>query len=53
MILGSMYGFITAMATLLILVIRTGLEDRTLADELDGYRDYRERVKYRLLPFIW
>lgn len=53
MILGSMYGFITAMATLVILGIRTSLEDRTLAAELEGYQDYRKIVKYRLLPFIW
>jgi len=53
MILGSMYGFITAIATLIILGIRTWLEDRTLAAELDGYQDYREKVKYRLFPFIW
>ncbi len=53
MILGSMYGFITAIATLLVLGIRTWLEDRDLATELDGYQAYRERVRYRLLPFIW
>jgi protein-S-isoprenylcysteine O-methyltransferase Ste14 len=53
MILGSVYGFITAFATLIVLGIRTWLEDRTLAAELDGYLDYREKVKYRLFPFIW
>jgi protein-S-isoprenylcysteine O-methyltransferase Ste14 len=29
------------------------LEDRTLQDELDGYRDYARRVRYRLLPGLW
>lgn len=53
MILGSVYGFITALATLIVLGIRTWLEDRTLAAELDGYQAYREKVKYRLFPFIW
>lgn len=53
MILGSLYGFITAVATLIILVIRTWLEDRTLAAELDGYPEFRDRTKYRLFPFIW
>lgn len=53
MILGSMYGFITAFATLIVLGIRTWLEDRTLATELDGYQAYRENVKYRLFPLIW
>ena len=53
MILGSIYGFITAFATLIVLVIRTWLEDRTLAAELDGYQAYRKKVKYRLFPLIW
>ena len=53
MILGSLYGFITAFATLIVLGIRTWLEDRTLATELDGYQAYREKVKYRLFPLIW
>ena len=53
MILGSLYGFATATATLIILVIRTWLEDRTLAAELDGYAEFRGKTKFRLFPFIW
>jgi protein-S-isoprenylcysteine O-methyltransferase Ste14 len=34
-------------------VIRTALEDRTLQEELPGYREYAEEVKYRLIPGIW
>jgi protein-S-isoprenylcysteine O-methyltransferase Ste14 len=33
--------------------VRTALEDRTLQDGLDGYKDYARRVRYRLLPGIW
>ncbi|MBN2416907.1 isoprenylcysteine carboxylmethyltransferase family protein [bacterium] len=33
--------------------IRTALEDRTLQDELPGYREYASRVRYRLIPGIW
>ncbi|NLU41358.1 MAG: isoprenylcysteine carboxyl methyltransferase, partial [Firmicutes bacterium] len=29
------------------------LEDRTLQAELPGYREYAERVRYRLIPWIW
>jgi protein-S-isoprenylcysteine O-methyltransferase Ste14 len=36
-----------------VLLLRTALEDRTLHDELPGYRDYAARVRYRLLPGIW
>jgi len=34
-------------------VTRTALEDRTLKDELPGYRDYARRVRYRLIPGIY
>lgn len=35
------------------LIIRTRLEDLTLQAELDGYRAYAQRVRYRLLPGVW
>ena len=53
MIIGSMYGLITATLTLAIIGIRTWLEDRTLQAELTGYRDFCKRTKYRLLPLVW
>ena len=34
-------------------VIRTSLEDRTLQNELPGYKEYAAEVKYRLVPGIW
>jgi len=39
--------------TAILTVVRTALEDRTLLAELDGYRDYAERVRYRLVPGVW
>ena len=36
-----------------LLILRTGLEDRTLQADLTGYADYASRVRYRLLPAIW
>ena len=38
---------------LVIAVIRTGLEDRTLQNELPGYKEYTRRVRYRLFPGIY
>jgi len=35
------------------IVIRTALEDRTLLAELPGYRDYAEKVRFRLVPGLW
>lgn len=51
--LGSIWTLIPAMVALIITVIRTTLEDRTLQDELPGYRDYSQRVRYRLIPGIF
>jgi protein-S-isoprenylcysteine O-methyltransferase Ste14 len=51
--LGSVWTLIPAMVALIITVIRTTLEDRTLQDELPGYRDYARRVRYRLIPGIF
>lgn len=53
MIVGSGSGFITASATLLILVTRAFLEDRDLQSELGGYREYTRKISYRLIPLIW
>jgi protein-S-isoprenylcysteine O-methyltransferase Ste14 len=53
MIIGSVYGFLTALATFIILFIRTWLEDRTLMTELQGYREYAAKTRYRLIPLIW
>jgi protein-S-isoprenylcysteine O-methyltransferase Ste14 len=47
------WTFIPAAFALIISVIRTALEDRTLQEELPGYREYARRVRYRLIPGIY
>ena len=47
------WAFLPALFLSIVLVIRTRLEDRTLQEQLEGYRDYARRVHYRLLPGIW
>ena len=51
--LGSLWALIPGGLAAALLVLRTGLEDRTLRRELSGYQDYTGRVRYRLLPGIW
>jgi protein-S-isoprenylcysteine O-methyltransferase Ste14 len=51
--LGSLWGLIPAMIMSGFVVVRTVLEDRTLQDELPGYNEYAERVRYRLIPGVW
>lgn len=52
-LLGSLWGLIPQGIAAALLVVRTGLEDRTLRRELPGYVEYAERVKYRLVPGLW
>ncbi len=51
--LGSWWALIPVLCSLIILVVRTVLEDRTLRRELPGYEAYAQRVRYRLMPGIW
>ena len=52
-ILGSTLAFIGVIFSITGTLVRTHLEDRTLQEELDGYRAYADAVSHRLLPFIW
>lgn len=52
-LLGSWWGLLPAGLTCGATVVRTALEDRTLVAELAGYREYVQRVRYRLLPGVW
>jgi protein-S-isoprenylcysteine O-methyltransferase Ste14 len=53
MALGSVWTIIPAALALMIAVTRTELEDRTLQEELPGYQEYAQRVRYRLIPWIY
>jgi protein-S-isoprenylcysteine O-methyltransferase Ste14 len=51
--LGSWWACIPASVLVVNLIVRTALEDRTLQNELEGYHEYAQRVRYRLIPGIW
>jgi protein-S-isoprenylcysteine O-methyltransferase Ste14 len=51
--LGSLYALIPAALCIIFMIIRTYLEDKTLHEELEGYTEYAQKTKYRLLPGIW
>ncbi len=53
LILGSFYALIPLALTPFILAYRAIHEERTLIEGLEGYRDYTQRVKYRMIPFVW
>jgi protein-S-isoprenylcysteine O-methyltransferase Ste14 len=52
-LLDSTWAFIPAVLMAGVVILRTALEDRTLQEELPGYKDYARKTRYRLLPGIW
>jgi protein-S-isoprenylcysteine O-methyltransferase Ste14 len=53
LLLGSWIGLAMAVLLVMLLAVRAVLEERTLAEELEGYRDYAARVRYRFVPLVW
>ena len=53
LILGSLWGLIPFAAYPVIIVVRILNEEKVLSGELEGYIEYKAKVKYRLIPFVW
>ena len=53
LVLGSVYSFLIFLAYPFIIAKRIKDEEKFLEKELDGYREYKQKVEYRLIPFIW
>jgi len=53
LVLGSVYSFLIFLVYPFIIAKRIKGEEEFLEKELPGYREYKQKVKYRLLPFIW
>ena len=53
LVLGSVYAFIIFLAYPFIIAARIKNEEELLKKELAGYNEYIQKIKYRLVPFIW
>ncbi len=53
LVLGSFYALIPMLLLPFLLAFRILNEEELLRNELPGYKDYMDRVKYRMIPFIW
>jgi len=53
LVLGSLFSFLVFLIYPVITVKRIRNEEEVLAKSLEGYSEYKKRVKYRLIPFIW
>lgn len=51
--LGSLWTLLLSAFTIILTIIRTALEDRTLRNELPGYEDFTRETRFRLIPGIW
>jgi protein-S-isoprenylcysteine O-methyltransferase Ste14 len=49
----SIWSIIPTLIAIILLLIRTSLEDKTLINELDGYVEYTQKTRYKLIPFVW
>lgn len=50
---GSLAALAVAVAMSLLLGVRAVEEEKLLVRELSGYDEYRRRVRYRLIPYVW
>ena len=53
LLLGSVWGLIVTAIGLVLLIIRIIGEEKMLVEELEGYDEYKMKVKYRLVPYLW
>ena len=53
LVLGSWYAFLCFVPYVALLVLRIKNEEKVLEEGLEGYTEYKKRVKYRLFPWIW
>ena len=53
LILGSWFAFGIFLAYPVIIALRISNEEKVLTEQLDGYKEYKQKVKYRMIPFIW
>lgn len=52
-VLGSWWAVIPALAIIPVIVLRILDEEKALEKELPGYVEYKQKAKYRLIPFVW
>ena len=53
LVLGSIYAFLIFLIYPVLIIQRLKKEEEFLEKELEGYKEYKKKVKYRLFPFVW
>jgi len=52
-VLGSFWSLLCFLPYVAVIAVRIGNEEKVLEAGLDGYTEYKKRVKYRIVPFVW
>jgi protein-S-isoprenylcysteine O-methyltransferase Ste14 len=53
LVLGSVISFAIMLAYIPIISRRIRNEEQVLEEGLEGYREYKQRVRYKVIPFVW
>ena len=53
LVLNSIFSFIVMLVYPIIIIFRIRNEEKVLENELIGYKEYKENVKYKLIPYLW
>lgn len=53
LILGSLISFCIFLLYPIIIAVRINNEEKILTEQLDGYAEYKQKVKYKIIPFVW
>ena len=53
LVLDSIFSFIVMLVYPIIIIFRIRNEEKVLENELIGYKEYKEKVKYKLVPYLW
>lgn len=53
LILGSIVSFVIMLAYIPIIYVRMNNEEKVLEEGLEGYKEYKQRVRYKVIPFVW
>ena len=53
LILGSIVSFVIMLAYIPIIYVRMNSEEKVLEEGLEGYKEYKQKVRYKVIPFIW
>jgi protein-S-isoprenylcysteine O-methyltransferase Ste14 len=53
LLFGSLWSIIPVCVSIILFIIRTSLEDKSLKNELKGYSEYSAKTRFRIIPYIW